>query len=1140
MVAQPLNPDVGRPTSGTAPLLCCKCQFENRRGVRFCENCGAQLALTCPSCGALIPPDRNFCGECGAALSRAATVEQVAAAATAQVSPDTTLYEREAERRQLTVMFCDLVGSTALSTKLDPEDMREVITSFQDRCRQAVHHYAGFIARYMGDGMLVYFGYPQAHEDDAERAVRAGLAIARSMAELNADIGKRYEVVLAVRVGVATGRVVVGDIVGEGAAEEAAVVGETPNLAARLQGAAEPNQVVVASATRQLLGGLFEYEDLGAHELKGIAQPVPVWRVAAEREVESRYEAKRVGSRLPLVGRQEELGLLVRSWEAAKEGHGQVVLIQGEAGIGKSRLLGALRERVAGEHYIWVAVRCSPYHANSTLYPVIEHLKRVMHWKPEDDVAARLEKLEDALRTQSLPLEEVVPLYAELMSLPLPEDRYPALQMTPQQKREATLDAVVGWLLDLADQRCMLNVWEDLHWADPTTLELLGLYIEQSPTVSILNVLTYRPEFVPPWSMHSHMTPITLNRLERTEVEAIVRNIAGGKSVPADVLAHIVSKADGVPLYVEELTKTILESEVLEEQVDRYVLTGSLADMQIPSTLQDSLMARLDRLPTLREVAQIGAVLGREFAYEMLQPLAPHEEDILQKELDQLVKNELLYQRGRGRRARYVFKHALIQDAAYHSLLKRSRQHYHRKVAELMKEKLQETAEVHPELLAHHYSEGGCREEAVNYWHAAGRIAAQRSANVEAIMHLKRGLVDLDALPDTAERARTELQIQTTLGPALIATMGYGAPAVQETYARAQALCAQVGSRSDAFPVLRGLWNSYLFAADMLKAREHGQELMQLAEQIGDDALAVEAHRVVATVSFFTGDFLTARKHAEAGLAIYDSERHRDLAFVYGADPQVVCELYGALSQWMLGYPDGARSAMDEAIIRARELSLAHTEAFALVYQAVLYQFNRQPDLARESAEAGLKVASEHRIQQWSAWGTICHGWAEFMGTDKDRGMAQLRQGLQQWYDMGQREFAVPYFLALTAEALATQGQLAEAYRMTTDALEITSKTAQGFFAPELHRLSAIFLLEMAESNEAEAEKSLQQSLDHARHQHAKSLELRAAVSLARLWQRQGKAKEAREMLGEIHGWFTEGFDTRDLKEAKALLDALT
>jgi class 3 adenylate cyclase len=663
----------------------------------------------------------------------------------------------DAERRQLTVMFCDLVGSTALSTTLDPEDLREVITAFQDLCREAVQRYQGFIARYMGDGMLVYFGYPQAHEDDAERAAHAGLEIIRSVKALDSDVGTAHALELAVRVGVTTGPVVVGDIVGEGAAEEAAVVGETPNLAARLQGIAQPNQLVIGPVTRQLVAELFELEDYGSHELKGISEPVRVWRVVSEREVESRFEATHVGGGLPLVGRQEEVGLLTRSWEASKEGHGQVVLIQGEGGIGKSRLLEALREHVTGEDYVWVATRCSPYHVNSTLYPVIEHMKRVIGWNQEDEPAVKLEKLEKALESQSLPAEEAVPLYAELMSLSLPQGRYAPLDLSPQQKREQTLDALAGWLLELAEQTPVLHAWEDLHWADPTTLELLELYIEQSPTVAMLNVLTYRPEFVPPWSMRSHMTPITLNRLERPEVEALIGHQANGKAVPPEVVDHVVAKADGVPLYVEELTKTILESEFLNQEGDRYTLAGPLSDLAIPETLQDSLMARLDRVPMVREVAQLGAVLGREFAYEMLQSLAPHEEPVLQDGLGQLVESELLYQRGRGRRARYVFKHALIQDAAYQSLLKRTRQHYHLHVAKLLKEKLPDTVEVQPELLAHHYSEAGEHDQAVKFWRAAGRHAAQRSANAESISHLRHGLASVRMLPDSLERTRLEL-----------------------------------------------------------------------------------------------------------------------------------------------------------------------------------------------------------------------------------------------------------------------------------------------------------------------------------------------------------------------------------------------
>ena len=512
----------------------------------------------------------------------------------------------------------------------------------------------------MGDGMLVYFGYPQAHENDAERATRAGLDIVGSMASLNSEVGKARGVVLAVRVGVATGPVVVGDLISEGVAEEAAVVGETPNLAARLQGVAQPNQVVIGPATHHIVGDLFTFDDLGAHELKGIAEPTQAWRVNGAVDIEGRHETKRRAGSSPLVGRQEELGLLLRAWEGTREWRGQVVLIQGEAGVGKSRLLEALREPLIDEDYTWVSIRCSPYYASTPLYPVIEHFKRVMNWQPEDDAPSRLEELEAALRTQSIPLEEVVPLYAELMSLPVPEERYPALAMTPQQKWEATLDAIAGWLLELAESKPVLQVCEDLHWADPTTLELLGLYIEQSPTVSMFNVLTYRPEFIPPWSMRSHMTPITLNRLERPEVEAFVSNLAGGKSLPNEVREHIVSKSDGVPLYVEELTKTILESGVLREEADRYWLDGTLAELQIPSTLQDSLMARLDRVPLLREMAQLGAVLGREFAYEMLRHLSPVEEPALQEGLGQLVEGELLYQRGRGRRALYVFKHALI------------------------------------------------------------------------------------------------------------------------------------------------------------------------------------------------------------------------------------------------------------------------------------------------------------------------------------------------------------------------------------------------------------------------------------------------------------------------------------------------
>ena len=570
-------------------------------------------------------------------------------------------------------MFCDLVGSTALSMRLDPEDLQDIIRRFQELCAKVVAKFDGYVAKYMGDGVLIYFGYPQAHEKGAERAAHTALAILEAMPDLGAGLPHEQEVELAARIGIDTGLVVVGEAIGEGSAAELTVVGETPNVAARLQALAGPNEIVIGSVTHELAGDAFEYEDLGTHRLKGIAEPVKAWRVLGLSDTEAATAGATPGGGR-LVGRDEEVGLLLRRWEQSKEGHGQTVLISGEPGIGKSTLVETVSAEVKREGYTRIPHRCSPYHTNSVLYPVVEHMKRLMRWEPDDSADAKLDKLENWLRGFSQPLAEVVPLVAALISLPLPEDRYPPLGLTPQQQKQQTLDAIVALTLEEAERRPIMELWEDLHWADPSTLELLGLLIDQTPTASLLIAVTFRSEFVPPWPMRSHMTPITLNRLERPQIEAMVGLLAGRKSLPPEVIEHVVTKTDGVPLYVEELSKMMLESDMLREESDRYVLTGPLSTVAIPATLQESLMARLDRLPTLREVAQFGAVLGREFAYEMLEGLAVIEEQVLEEGLSQLVESELLYQRGRPPRSKYIFKHALVQDAAYHSLLRRTRQ----------------------------------------------------------------------------------------------------------------------------------------------------------------------------------------------------------------------------------------------------------------------------------------------------------------------------------------------------------------------------------------------------------------------------------------------------------------------------------
>ena len=679
---------------------------------------------------------------------------------------EAVLWAHEAERRQLTVLFCDLVGSTTLSGQLDLEDLRAVVRAYQETAAVVMQRYEGQIAQYLGDGLLVYFSYPQAHEDDAQRAVHAGVELIEAIGELNTRLDASYGVQLAVRLGIHTGPVVVGDIGGGGRHEQLAL-GETPNIAARLQDLAAPNTVVISPVTARLVHQTFVLEDLGASALKGVAEPMAVWQVLGPR-TPSRHDDEAAHHRTPfLVGRDEELGLLRRRWEQSKEGLGQVVLLSGAAGLGKSSLVAALRAQVGREGYARLTLRCSPYYTNSALYPVIAYLQQVLQFEWTDPPETKLAKLEQGLQTYRLPREEVVPLFSALLAVPLSAERYPARSVSPQQQRQQTQDALVAWLLEEATRHPVLAVWEDLHWADPTTLELLELLVDQIPTAAMLHVLTFRPEFSPPWPTRSYMTPITLNRLERPQVEALIAHLADGKALPAEVVAHIVAKTDGVPLYVEELTKMLLASDLLRAEAEHYVLTGPLSTMAIPETLQDSLMARLDQLTTAKEVAQLGAVLGREFAYDMLMAVSSQDEATVQDGLARLVAAELLYQRGRPPRARYIFKHALIQDAAYASLLRSTRQQVHQQVAQLLETRFPEIVETQPELVAQHYTAAGCAEQAVPYWQRAGEQASDRSAYLEAVSHLTTGIELLKTLPETPARTQHALTLHIALGAAL-------------------------------------------------------------------------------------------------------------------------------------------------------------------------------------------------------------------------------------------------------------------------------------------------------------------------------------------------------------------------------------
>jgi predicted ATPase/class 3 adenylate cyclase len=1043
----------------------------------------------------------------------------------------------EAERRQLTVLFCDLVGSTQLAGQLDPEDLRAVVHAYQVAAAEVIQRYEGHIAQYLGDGLLVYFGYPTAHEDDARRAVHTGLGIVRAMATLNTHLTAQYGVRLAVRLGIHTGPVVVGQMGGGGRHEHLAL-GETPNIAGRLQGLAPANAVVISAVTARLVQNTFVLEALGTHELHGVTEPMEVCHVRSLLAPPSRDEEFVAIAAPVLVGREEESGLLRRRWAQSKAGVGQVVLVSGEAGIGKSALVEALRAQVRAEGLPRIAFRCSPYHTHSALFPVITHIEHLLQFVPDDPPATRLAKLEAGLQPYSLPLAEVVPLLAGLLSIPLPAERYTPLPVTPQHQKQQTLDALVAWLAAEAERQPVLVAWEDVHWADPTTLEVLGMVIEQAPTVPMLHVLTSRPEFNPPWLPRSHMTPLVLTRLERPQVEALIIQRAGGKPLPAEVVEYIVAKTDGVPLYVEELTKMLLASPLLREEAEQYVLTGPLHTVAIPDTLQDALMARLDQLNRAKEVAQLGAVLGREFAYELLAAIAPQDEDTLQAGLAQLVGAEILYQRGRPPRARYIFKHALIQDAAYASLLKSTRQQVHQQVAEVLETRFPTLVATQPELVAQHYTAAGCTEQAVVYWQRAGQQASDRSAYLEAIGHVSTGIELLTTLPETLTRTQQALTLHIALGAALQMTKGQAAPEVEHAYTQARALCQQVGETPELVPVLFGLWRFYNIQQQFHTARELGDTLLRLAHRTHDPALTVIAHYALGWTWLCLGALPAARQHLEEAIVHYTPDQRRAPVFRMGHDPGVACGAFAAMALWLLGFPEQALAHLNDALVLVHELSHPISLAFARCLAATIYQLRRDASAAYEHAEAAVALSTEQGFTQWVAMGTSLRGWALTTQGRGEEGMAQVRQGLATWRTTG-AALLVPYFYTVLADVCDHLGHTAAGLQALAEAHTLVEQHEERWWEAEISRLRGVLLLRQPGTPQAEAEECFQQAMVVARLQEARSLELRAATSLSRLWQQQGKCQEAHDLLAPVYGWFTEGFDTADLQEARALLETL-
>src|SRR5713101_2695534 len=1033
----------------------------------------------------------------------------------------------EAERRHLTVMICDLVGSTALSARLDPEDMRAVIDAYHAACARITRTYDGFLAEFRGDGILAYFGYPIAHEDDAERTVRAGLDIIAAVARLETRAAEP----LAVRIGIATGLVVIGDLSREGALREHAVVGETPNLAARLQALAEPGTIVVAASTRRLLGDLFRLCDLGSHEVKGIAEPVAAWAVEGVSDSESRFEAVRAAGLTDLIDREDELDFLLERQRLAWKGEGQIVLISGEPGIGKSRLAAALAERIASEPHTRLRYQCSPYHTNSALRPFIAQLGRAAGFKADDGPEEKLDKLEAILAMDASRVQAAATLFAALLSIPFGA-RYAPLTLSPTQQRRRTLAALLDQFEGLARRQPILLSFEDAQWADATSLELLDLTVERVRRLPVLALFTFRPEFEPPWAGLPNVGTLTLGRLDRDDVENMVARVTGWRVLPAEVMKQIVAKTDGNPLFVEELTKAVLEAGILVENHDGYRLDGPLPPLAIPATLQDSLMARLDRLAPVREIAQIGAAIGREFSYSLARALVGRDERALKHGLAQLEHAELVFRRGEPPDAVYSFKHVLVRDAAYESLLRSRRQQLHGQIARALEQGFADIVASQPEIVAHHFTEAGLVEPAIDYWLKAGQQAARRSANVEALNHFARGLDLLPKIGDPMLRNKSELLLQTSLGHSLRSIKGWSIDSVRHAYTRALQLCKESGFDEHTLPAVFGLWTWNFLRAALGEAQTLAEHLVNTAENADDSVFKVLAHEALGFTLFARGKFAAAHAALERSLSMCEDSKAAAYLDLSAQDPRVHVRVYDGMALWFLGYPDQALRICAEARRYADTSQHPFSEAMARTISLRVHQLRGEAAVVARQANAAIALCEERGFVHYLAMALILRGWASAQQGEVEKGIAEIQVGLEKERATDALLFE-SYTLGLLADACIKNERYEQASDFLDQAqLRLGEENSERFYAAEIYRLLGETYLRSHRDLD-QAEHFLCKGLKVAREQKAKSLELKVCVSIYDLYELRQNADKYRPQLGEIYGSFSEGFDTTDLVRAK-------
>ncbi len=1086
----------------------------------------------------------------------------VSADPTVSVAPPSTLSlpvpssrpNSDAERRHLTVMFCDLVGSTALSERLDPEDVREILNIYHDVTQKAIAGYDGFMAKYMGDGLLIYFGYPQAHEDDAARAVRSGLRIIEAVRGVSAQFEERWGVRIGVRLGVHTGMVVAGEMGAGEVRETLAIVGETPNIAARLQEVAESNSLVISAATHRLLAGNFECRSLGACALKGLSEPLIVYQVLHESTARTRLDADAEGNLIPLVGREPEMAILQNAWKMACAGRSQTILLSGEAGIGKSRLVWEMKRRASEEPGTWLTeCHASQYHHNSAFFPVIELLERtVLQFERQDTSEEKLAKIEGFLLEYGLDLAENVPLFAVLLSIPF-EERYAPLALSPDRQRQKTLDTLASIILARSTRQPVLVVIEDLHWVDASTLDLVSSLLHQEPKYQFLLLLTCRPEFTPPWGSHPHCITLPLKNLLQEQTMEIVERILGGKSLPKEVMRQIVQKTDGIPLFVEELTKTILESGLLVEKEYRFELAGSLPALAIPSTLHDSLIARLDRLSLVKEIAQLGATLAREFDYELIAAVSPWDAVALQDGLSQLVQAEMLYQNGLPPNANYKFKHALIQDAAYESLLKSRRLQYHLLIAQALEEKFPKIVETQPEQLAHHYTMASLAARAAPYWIKAGQRGLARAANIDAIAHFTRGLEQVKALPSETERDTLELDVQIGLAPAYMAIQGWGSVEVERACLRARELSEQVGDEQKRVIALWGLWSNYFLRGQQDRGIEVAEEVFQLTQHVGGGMFHASAHHAVGYTLYYQGEYTRALEVAQQGMAGFNLELERVLTVVYQISSSCSILTFYAGSLWMLGYPEQAELRMVELRTLSEQLNHPPNNAYVLAACCFYQQLTGHLEGMEEKSEALKRLCREEGFVMWEAIGLMYHGWAVGVRGDREgskptleQGLAETKEGVALFRTTG-TGITMPQFMTMFGDLLWRAERLEEALAALEEGFQWMERGSERQMAPILYRMKAQILMQQArECAEpavaglliGQAKAAFESSLETARHQKSLMLELRTCIALCEASENATEREEAFKALESLYHRFTEGLEAQDLIAARTLLEA--